>query len=286
MKLSLNSARLGTDKLSPEQFVDLAARHGFSGVDTGVGAAKQLVQSCGDVMAANDYLLEKSVALACFGFDSEWRHTDETPFVDAMKNLPADAELMASLGCTRCLTWMLPASDTPTDEWMTRSARRFREAATIFGNHGIRLGLEWVGPHHLRVGGENATGAYKTVTNIPETLELIRLIGKPNVGLLVDSYHCYTTGAGETEVAALTDDRIVHVHINDAPKGVGAAGAKDGERVLPGDGEINLAGFLNGLRKSGYTGYIATEILAPQNVASSPEEAADKVRTALRNLGL
>ncbi|MBC7809266.1 MAG: sugar phosphate isomerase/epimerase [Akkermansiaceae bacterium] len=285
MKLSLNGARLGAGNLNLMQFVDLAARHGFSGVDTGVGAAKQLVETLGDVSAANDYLLEKGVVLATFGLDVQWRNTAEA-FSEGIAKLPVQAELMASLGCTRCLTWMLPSSDVPQDEWMARTVRRFTEVGTIFGDNGIRFGLEWVGPHHLRTGGANAAGPYETVTNIPTTLELIRSIGRDNIGLLVDSYHCYTTGAGEAEVAALTDAQIVHVHINDAPKGVGPAGAKDGERLLPGEGEIDLDGFLRGLKTAGYTGYIAAEVLAPQDLAPNAEEGADKVRTSLRNLGL
>ncbi len=286
MKLSLNPARLSAGNLNLVQFVDLAARHGFSGVDTGVGAAKQMVTALGDVSAANDYLLEKSVALATFGFDPEWRYADETKFREGLAALPEQAGLMAELGCTRCLTWMPPAGDAPQDEWLKRTAKRFTEAGRILGDHGIRFGLEWVGPHHLRVDGANPMGEFDTVHDIPGTLDLIARAGLNNLGLLVDSYHCYTTGAGEAEVAALTDAQIVHVHINDAPKGVRPSGAKDGERLLPGEGEIDLAGFLRGLTKAGYAGYIAAEILAPQDIAANAEEATDKVRSSLRNLGL
>ncbi|MBC8140302.1 MAG: sugar phosphate isomerase/epimerase [Armatimonadetes bacterium] len=285
MQLSLNSARMGAGKLNLEQFVDLAARHGFSGVDTGVGAVRQLVEMRGDASAAMDYLLEKSVALATFGFDPEWRKDDEA-FAKGMADLPAQAELMASLGCTRCLTWMPSSADVPKDEWMARTAKRFAEGGKILGDHGIRFGLEWVAPHHFRANGATPMGKFDTVHDLPGTLELIALAGQPNIGLLVDSYHIYASGAGEAEVAALTDAQIVHVHINDAPKGVGREGAKDGERVLPGDGEIDLTGFLRGLRTAGYTGYIAAEILAPENIAPSAEESADKIRTSLRNLGL
>jgi sugar phosphate isomerase/epimerase len=285
MKLSLNPARLGAGNLNLMQFIDLAARHGFSGVDTGAGAAKQLVDTLGDVSAATDYLLEKSVVIATFGLDAQWRTTDEA-FAEGIAKLPAQAELLAALGCTRCLTWMPPSADVEKDEWVARTVKRFTEAGKILGDHGIRFGLEWVGPHHLRANGANPMGKFDTVHDIPGTLDLIAQTGLDNLGLLVDSYHCYTTGAGEAEVAALTDAQIVHVHINDAPKGVGPGGAKDGERLLPGEGEIDLEGFLRGLKTAGYTGYIAAEILAPQDLAPNAEDAADKVRTSLRNLAL
>ena len=285
MQLSLNSARLGAGSLSLQKFVELAARHGFSGVDTGAGAARKLVETMGDVVSANDFLLEKSVALASFGLDVEWRKTDEQ-FADGIAKLSEQAALMASLGCTRCLTWMPPAADVEAGEWTRRTARRFGEIGTVLGDHGIRFGLEWVGPHHLRAGGANAMGQFETVYTMPGTLELIAQTGRDNIGLLVDSYHCYTTDVTEQDLAKLTDAQIVHVHINDAPKGVGPAGAKDGERLLPGEGEIDLAAFLRGLRAAHYEGFIAAEILAPADLAPTAEEATEKVRTSLRNLGL
>jgi hypothetical protein len=39
MKVSLNAAKLNAGGLNFLEFVDLAARHGFDGVDFGIGAA-------------------------------------------------------------------------------------------------------------------------------------------------------------------------------------------------------------------------------------------------------
>lgn len=285
MKLALNGAKLGADKLSFLEFVDLAARHGFAGVDMGLGGAQKAIEQLGSVDALKAYFAEKQVVPATFGLDVDWRRDEET-FRTGLASLPEKAAFAQSIGLTRCCTWMLPATDDTPEEWINRTAQRFSEVATIFADHGIRFGLEWVGPHHLRAGGVNATGANNAVYTLPTTLALIEKIGKANIGLLVDSYHCYTTGVTESDLAALTDAQIVHVHINDAPKGVGPEGARDGERVLPGEGEIDLAAFLRGLKASGYTGYIAVEVLSPNLIADNPEEAAAKVRESLSGLGL
>lgn len=285
MKLSLNGARLGAEKLSFAEFVDLAARHGFQGVDFGISSAMKLAEGLGGVDVLKDFFAEKGVAPAVFGLDVDWRKDDET-FRSGLETLGAKAEFAAQIGATRSTTWILPAVNDDPEEWLTKTASRFAAIADIYGKNGIRLGLEWVGPHHLRVGGENATGAHNVVYTLPTTLSLIERIGRDNVGLLVDSYHCYTTGVTEAELGALTDQQIVHVHINDAPKGVGPEGAKDGERLVPGEGEIDLPAFIRGLKAAGYTGYIAAEILAPQNIAEDAETAAAKIRASLQALGL
>ncbi len=285
MKLALNGAKLGADKLSFLEFVDLAARHGFAGVDMGLGGAQKAIEQLGSVDALKAHFAEKQVAPATFGLDVDWRKDDDT-FRTGISSLPEKAAFAQSIGLTRCCTWMLPATNDTPEEWIARTAQRFSEIATVFADYGIRFGLEWVGPHHLRAGGVNATGANNAVYSLPTTLALIEKIGKLNIGLLVDSYHCYTTGVTEADLAALTDAQIVHVHINDAPKGVGPEGARDGERVLPGAGEIDLAAFIRGLKASGYTGYIAVEVLSPNLIADDPETAAAKVRESLREVGL
>lgn len=292
MKISLNSARLGMNDYSFTQFVDLAARHGFDGVDFGISGAMRQAQEIGGGNSAlesapslRDFLAEKDVAPAVFGLEVEWRRDDEA-FQQGLANLATQAAFAEAIGCSRCVTWMPPSVNDDPAAWTQRTIARFREIARVLGSHGVRLGLEWVGPHHLRAGAENAMGANPVVYTLDGTLDLIAQIGAPNVGLLVDCYHCFTTGIGEAQVAKLTDAQIVHVHVNDAPRGTTSETAKDGERVLPGEGVIDLAGFLRGLRAAGYQGYIAAEVLAPQNIAGTPDDAAAKVRAALQHLGL
>lgn len=285
MQLSLCGAGLGAGKLGLLEFATLAAQNDFPGIDFGISSAQRVAAELGGIAALKDKLAALGVAPANFGLEVEWRR-DEDSFQSGLAALAEKAAVAQALGSTRCCTWMPSSTNDDPTEWRTRTVTRFRAIGEVFADYGIRLGLEWVGPHHLRAGGENQMGANGTVWTLPQTLELIDEIGLSNVGLLVDSYHCYTTGIGEAEVGALTDSQIVHVHINDAPVGVGPAGAKDGGRVLPGTGEIDLTGFLKGLRTAGYQGYISCEILAPQPVAETPEAAAALVRQSLRGLGL
>ena len=281
MKTSLCGAGLNAGKLSLTEFADLAARHGFDGVDFGIGGAQKMAQERGGADAVRAFFVEKGIAPASFGLDVEWRKDEET-FAAGMAALPEKAALAQAIGASRCCTWMPPAVTTDLAAWEAQTVRRFRAVARALGEHGVRFGIEWVGPLHLRSGADKTPWIY----TLDGTLALIEQIGEPNVGLLVDSYHCYTTGVGEEKIASLGDDRIVHVHINDAPRGVGPEGARDNERVLPGEGEIDLAEFLRGLNGAGYTGFIAVEVLAPQPLAADPDTAAARVRASLQAVGL
>jgi sugar phosphate isomerase/epimerase len=285
MKTSLNPARLGAGSLTFTEFVDLAARYGFGGIDFSISAAIRAADEMGGAWVLKRYMDDKGVAPAVFGLEVEWRR-DDIAYNDGAALLERQVEYADILDARRCVTWIPPSVNADPADWERQVARRFGEIANILESKDIALGLEWVGPHHLRAGAANAMGAYDTVHTLPQTLTLIESIGAPNVGLLVDSYHCYTTGIGETEIAALLPDQIIHVHLNDAPDGVGPAVAKDGERVLPGEGGIDLAGFMRGLHATGYDGFVAVEVLAPQDIAADPETAAGRVRASLRAVGL
>jgi sugar phosphate isomerase/epimerase len=284
MKTSLNGAGLGAGTLGLAGFVDLAARQGFDGVDFGLGGAQKLADERGGAGAVRALFDEKNVAPATFGLEIEWRR-DEATFNDGLTAFKEKLPLARAIGADRCVTWMPPSVNDEPAAWEAQTVRRFRLVARVLADHGVRFGLEWVGPKHLRA-GDGAMGRNVWIHTLDGTLALVREIGEPNVGLLVDCYHCYTTGIGEAELAKLSDDQIVHVHVNDAKRGVPVDAVKDGDRVLPGDGAIDLAGFLNGLRAAGYRGYIAPEVLAPQPLAADPETAAANVRASLRNIGL
>jgi sugar phosphate isomerase/epimerase len=285
MNLSLGGAGLNAGSLDTLGFAELAARHDFPGIDFGLSGAIAVAERLGGGQALTDALTALQVVPAVFGLEVEWRKDDAT-FQSGLAALAQKAPFARILGATRCVTWMLPATNEDPDLWTETVAARFGKIADILADSGVRLGLEWVGPHHLRAGGINATGAHAWVETLPQTLALIERIGRKNVGLLVDSYHCYTTGATEADLSALTDDQIVHVHINDAPRGVGPAGARDGERVLPGTGEIDLPAFLRGLQAAGFSGFISCEVLAPKPLGETPDQAAAAVRASLKGLGL
>ncbi len=81
-----------------------------------------------------------------------------------------------------------------------------------------------------------------------------------NVGLLVDVWHMFTSGSTNEDLANIPASKIALVHINDAPAGVPVNEQQDHIRCLPCEtGVIDIAGFMNTLRKIGYQGPVEAE---------------------------
>lgn len=246
-----------------ETFIAKAGEYGFQAVDTSGDALRTLIQERG-VDGAKALLGQHGVQIGSIGLPVEWRQSEEQ-FLEGISRLALDAEAAAKLGCTACCTYILPSTDFKAAHFMAVATRRLRACAQVLGVYGIRLGLEFVGPHHLRTAWANPF-----VWTMQETLDWIDAIGERNVGLLLDAYHWYTAEGTVEDLLALKPEQIVHVHLNDA-KPVPVAEVLDNDRLYPGEGVIDLGSFLNAVHQIGYKGVVSQEILTKQ----PPEEESD-----------
>jgi sugar phosphate isomerase/epimerase len=191
---------------------------------------------------------------AAWGLPGPWRGTDED-HAGVIASLPKLAESCAAVGCNRVYTWITPASDDLTFEenWDWHVAR-LKPLAEILDQHGCRLGLEYVGPKTSR-----ASKKHEFVYNMEGMLKLAAAVG-PNVGLMLDAWHWYTANETADQLRALSPNAVVHVHVNDAPKGLERDEQLDHKRELPGaTGVIDIVAFLVALKSIGYDGPVTPE---------------------------
>ncbi|WP_067931691.1 sugar phosphate isomerase/epimerase family protein [Alicyclobacillus kakegawensis] len=261
---------------SLEAFIELAAAYGFTSVDAAGEELVGLVERHGQE-GALALLREHGVSIGSMGLVVEWRRT-EAEFRAGLSLLAQHAAVASALGCTRSCTYILPSTDENPAHFLAIATRRLRACAEILGAFGMRLGLEFVGPHHLR-----EAGRHPFIWDLHSTLDWITAIGKDNVGLLLDAFHWYTTGATVDDIRALHSRQIVHVHINDA-KDVPVSEVRDNDRLFPGEGVINLVGFLRALADIGYDGPVAQEVLTPAPLTEDSRVLAARSQAAFARL--
>ncbi|MCL6626136.1 sugar phosphate isomerase/epimerase family protein [Alicyclobacillus shizuokensis] len=261
---------------SLEAFIELAAAYGFTSIDAGGEELIGLVERHGQA-GALALLREHGVSIGSMGLVVEWRRT-EAEFRAGLPLLAQHAAAASALGCTRSCTYILPSTDENPAHFLAIATRRLRTCAEILGAYGMRLGLEFVGPHHLR-----EVGRHPFIWDLQSTLDWIAAIGKDNVGLLLDAFHWYTTGATVDDIRNLHNQQIVHVHINDA-KDVPVSQVRDNDRLFPGEGVINLVGFLQALADIGYDGPVAQEVLTPTPLTEDSHALAARSQAAFARL--
>ena len=236
-----------------DQAIAAAKVGGFDGLEIAAAQVADVIDREG-VDAVRKKFADADVRPAAFALPVEWRKDDERWKADLQK-LPRAARAAAALGVKRTATWVLPmSSERALAENVRFHIDRFKPIAAVLAEHGIRLGLEFIGPKTLR-----DSQKFPFIWKMFDMLDLGRKIS-PDVGLLVDVWHLYTSHGTLDDLKKLKADDVVYVHVNDAPRGVAIDEQLDNVRDLPGaTGVIDIAGFLQTLSEIGYDGPVTPE---------------------------
>jgi sugar phosphate isomerase/epimerase len=255
----LNSVLISGRVKWPE-FARLAAKVGFPGTDVALAPAMEA-----GAAATRDLLAQLNVKPAVLDFPVEFRKDDAT-FEAGLPKLKEAAPFAAAIGCPRMVTYIMSSSPIPKDELRRTYKARFTECARILAGSNVRLGLEFLGPLHIR-----KAFPHEFIWRMNEMLEFTKECGS-NVGLLLDVWHWHHAGATTQDIVAAGREAIVHVHFNDAPN-LPPEQIRDNQRLLPGEGVIDLVGFLRALQKIGYSDALSVEVFGRLK-DTPPEEAA------------
>ncbi|MBN2317077.1 MAG: sugar phosphate isomerase/epimerase [Sedimentisphaerales bacterium] len=240
-------------RANQQQALEYAVKYGFDGMTPDVGEFED--KSVADIREWVATMKAKGIRYGAAGLTVEYRR-DEDRFRTDLAKLPKQATILQHMGVTRVATWISPGHPERTYlQNFEMHKTRFREIAKALKDNGIRLGLEFVGPRTSRM-----RNRFAFICTQHEAMELIDAIGTGNIGLLMDSWHWYTSHGTVEELLQLSNENIVHVHVNDAPPDIPVDEQRDNRRRLPTTtGVIDLKGFINALVKIGYDGPVECE---------------------------
>lgn len=150
-----------------------------------------------------------------------------------------------------------------------QTARRiYPDLADYAADRGLRIMFEPLSPILMN--------ADSFICNLDDAMKLIEDVGRDNFGLMLDVWHLWSERdiAQRIEVAG---DRIFGVHVCDWPRD---EPRHVGDRVLPGDGRIDLPTMLGAIERAGYAGAYCLEIFSIDALPDSLWRAdpADVVR--------
>lgn len=156
---------------------------------------------------------------------------------------------------------------------LDRVAASLAEAAGRAGQHGVRLALE-----------PQARSAF--CNNLQTAAALVAQTASPQLGICLDAMHYYTGPSKPEDLRHLTADNLFHVQLCDLA-GTPRELATDSDRVLPGDGDFDLAHLVEHLRRIEYAGCVSVELMNPRMFPIPPRQFGEIAITALRRvLGL
>jgi sugar phosphate isomerase/epimerase len=247
---------------SQQEVLDYAATYGFDSITPAIGEFE--TKSDAEIQRWLEVMKDKGVRYGTGGLPLDFRRDDQA-FETDLARLPERAALFQKLGVHRIATWIMPGNDKLTYLQNFKLHQvRLGAAARVLRDYDIRLGMEFVGPRTLR-------GRFRfpfLCTQIG-MMELVDAIGTGNVGLLLDSWHWYTSHGTVDELLQLSDKDQ----------------QQDNRRQLPvTSGVIDMKGFINALVKIGYHGPIECEPFDQELRETDDAEAIKETAAALERV--
>lgn len=157
------------------------------------------------------------------------------------------------------------------DDTVEESTRVLTELGRIAERHSVALAFEFLGQPAC------------SVQTLEAAAEIVGQVARPNVGLVIDSFHFYAGGSSIKAIEALDPEKLFIFHINDAedrPRDE----LEDSHRLLPGQGILPLAEIIAALRGIGYDRVTSVEIFRPEYWERDPHELARDAHAATSQL--
>lgn len=157
------------------------------------------------------------------------------------------------------------------DDVIEESVRVLRELAGVARGFGVSLAFEFLGQTDC------------SVQTLSLANEIVTKVARPNVGLVIDSFHFYAGGSTIESIDTLDADRLFIFHINDAEDRPREE-LEDRHRLLPGLGILPLAEIISALRRIGYDRVTSVEIFRPEYWERDPLELARDAKAAVASV--
>jgi 4-hydroxyphenylpyruvate dioxygenase len=168
---------------------------------------------------------------------------------------------------------LVVACDVPaplSQQLIDRVSVSLTQVAQEAGRRGVRVALEF-----------QRTAAFGN--NLQTAVALVSETGSPHLGICFDVFHYYCGPSKLEDLGYLTPTNLFHVQLCDIA-GVPRELATDGDRILPGDGDLELRPIVEHLRQIGYGGCVSVEVMNPQIWPVPARQFGEVALSALRKV--
>lgn len=248
---------LNTSTIKPQpmlQKIRLAAEAGFAGVEIWINDVYEYVGQGGEVRDVEKALADHGLIVPCTIAARSWGEAVGPEYPLALDEVKRRLEMAARLGSPYLVA--TPPRE-PCD--LAQIAQRYKDLLDLGRPLGVKPTLEYI-------------SFFGSVTRLSQAWEIVRQLRDPDATLILDAFHTWNAGETIDQLRPIPVEKISHYHIDDAAPNLSAGAQTDPDRVMLGDGPIDLAAELALLREKGYHGTVSLELFNKDLWAQDPRE--------------
>jgi len=251
---SLNSSTIKTTPILKK--IEVAAKAGYAGIELWHDDIDTHISSGGTVddvrKCVDDHGLKVPTTIHIHG----WFQPAGEVHTAAMDTAKRKLEQAAAVGAPHAV-----AGPPHGQADRKLGKKHYRELLELGAQFGVRPAFEYL-------------GFIEDLKTIDDAIEIIEGCGHPAACIVLDPFHCYVGEGGPEAIAKLTADQVAVSHFNDAPADPPPNRQRDPDRVMPGDGAIDLHRYCALLKQINYTGFVSLELFRPALWEQDPLEVA------------
>jgi 4-hydroxyphenylpyruvate dioxygenase len=193
----------------------------------------------------------------------------DSEFQQGLARAEAALDVMGELDARLLLVCSNTGENASGD--VERAATQLFQLAERAALRGIQIGYE-------------ALAWGKHVYRFDQAFRVVERANHPNLGLILDSFHTLVRPEAWLGVGDLPGNRIFFLQLGDAPRiDADPLTLRRHHSRLPGQGDLDVAGFLRAVLATGYPGNLSIEIFNEQT-SESPKETARAGMSSLLNV--
>ena len=260
---SLNSSTIKTTPIL--QKIEVAAKAGYSGIELWHDDIDAHIESGGTLDDVRKCVDDNGLKVPTTIHIHSWFQPAGKEHAIAMEVAKRKLEQAAAVGAPFAVCG--PPHGIADRELGKRHYHELLELGTQFR---VRPAFEYL-------------GFVEDLKTIDDAIEIAEGSAHPNACIVLDPFHCYVGGGGMESIARLTAEQVAVSHFNDAPAEPPPQTQRDPDRVMPGDGAVDLKRYCDLLRQIQYNGFLSLELFRPDLWEQDPLEVArvglEKMRT-------
>ncbi|WP_339727355.1 sugar phosphate isomerase/epimerase family protein [uncultured Gimesia sp.] len=255
-RYSLNASTIRTTPLLDK--IRIAAEAGYEGIELWFDEIEAFLAEGGELETVSAAIQESGLAIPTMIMLRDWWSASPEEYPAVFNTCLDRIKLAAKLGAEFvicCPHFKKPDYDL--------GALRYRELLEAGIEAGAKPAVEFL-------------GFVEAVTKIEDALQIVEKSGHPEATLVLDPFHVFRGGGSMESIAQLKPEQIAISHFNDAVNTIPRETQKDPDRVMPGDGHIDLAHYCQLLKQIGYHSWLSIELFREDLWQQDPLEVAKR----------
>ncbi len=248
---------LNTSTIKPQPLLDkirLTAEAGFSGVELWLNDVYEFVGRGGEVSDIEKALSDHGLIVPCAIAARGWGEASELEYPLMLDEVKRRLELAARLGSPYLVA--TPPRE-PCD--VRQISDRYKDLLELGRQAGVRPTFEYI-------------SFFESVSQLGQAWQIVQDSDDVEATLILDAFHNWNSGSTLEDLQAIPVERISHYHIDDAHPEIPPRQQTDPDRVMLGEGAIDLKAEIKVLKEKGYDGTVSLELFNQELWSRDPRE--------------